>query len=149
MSVMNELLSLEAFLKLKFPESSFEKQKKPEDTFPGLFVVGLQSGDPSLETRLHYVNRNDWQINYFGETPLEVLTVIEQLNKAFHESPRMIPLLETARNMRIMSFSTSQPFETADKNYAFIGVLTTETRITSEQPVYEAIGEVNVREIKE
>ncbi|MGF9711625.1 hypothetical protein [Paenibacillus naphthalenovorans] len=146
MTLVNDLISVENFVKAKFPTAVTEKQTPPKKPVANTFVIRFQNDSRESETRFHYRTDREYQIVYFGADASDVLTKMDALSKALYQI-QLIPINGSLRYIRIESFSFSQPFETDNKLFACIGVLSTQVREARDQQVYEKIMHVYTRYI--
>ncbi len=145
MTLINELVAIEAFIKRTFPTAITEKQTVPKVPKVNTFVIRLQNDERTLETPAHYRIEREYQIVYFGAKSPDVLAAMDALSTAVYQS-NTIPMNDgSLRYVRTESFSFSMPFETDGGLYAAIGVLSAETREARTQAVYDKIMKINTR----
>jgi len=126
MAVVNELISVEAFVKAQFPSSTY-KQKAPLKPASDTFIVQLMGDNRSTETGYHTRVERMYQIVYVNSSLPEVLAKMDALSYAAMDGT-LIPINASSRFIRVGAFSYSQPFETENDLYAVIGIMQTEIR---------------------
>lgn len=141
MALINDLVSVENFVKSVSPTSITEKQTVPLKPAANTFVIRFQNDSRELETAYHYRIDREYQIVYLGANPADVLTKMDALSKALYQT-KLIPINGSMRYIHVESFSISQPFQTDNDLYAVIGVLATEIREARDQATYEKIAQV-------
>lgn len=144
MTLINDIISVENFVKAKFPTALTEKQTPPKQPPPGLFVIRLQNDRRESETRLHFRTDRDYQIVYYAKTAPDVLAKMDALSTALYQT-QLIPISGSLRYIRVESFTFSQPFLTQNDLYAGIGVLSTQVRQARDQQAYDKIQHVYAR----
>jgi hypothetical protein len=142
-SVINEINSIYEYLKTSFPTATIERQDVPSEPKPNTFVVRLQFNENKTETSLTDRNDREFQIIYFGNSSVDVLTKIDEFELTLNNDRKIIPINESLRYIRVKAFSFSAPFKTASNINAVIGVIQTETREARDLPTYEKINSVN------
>lgn len=143
-SLVNHLISIERFVSAKFPTATTDKQTVPKKPVTNSFVIRLVSGSAESETAAHIRKDRDFQIVYFATEAAEVLATMDALSDEFYQH-NVIPIKDSLRYIRAESFSFSQPFETDNKLFACIGILTTTVRESRDQETYDKIMHVHVR----
>ncbi|MGG4142965.1 hypothetical protein ABEW34_07515 [Paenibacillus algorifonticola] len=144
MGVVNELESIEAFVKATFPDALTEKQVVPRQPYSGLFVIRLINDGRATETYQHYRADRDYQIIYFGAQIADVLTKMDVLSSVLYDR-NLIPINASSRYLRVGAFSFAQPFETDGDLFASIGVLRAQVRERRTQTDVPLIGEVRTK----
>lgn len=145
MSLINELESVEAFVKTVHPTSATEKQTVPRKPHPDLFVIRFQNDDRTSETAYHYRIDREYQIVYIGDSEADVITKMDALSTALYQR-QLILINGSLRNLCVESFSFSQPFRTENELVACIGVLAVEVREARNQSEDPLIQHVYVRQ---
>jgi hypothetical protein len=143
-TLVNDIVSVENFVKSVNPTALTFKQTPPKEPVPNTFVIRFQSESRESETALHWRTEREYQIIYFGADAADVLTKMDALSKALYQT-LLIPIDGSLRYIRVESFSLSQPFLTDNKLFACIGVLSTTIREARDQATYEKIMHVNTR----
>lgn len=142
MRVVNDLISVEAFVKAQFSASSTFKQWSPESPESDTFVIQQISDRRETETNYHTRVERTYQIVYVNAELPEVLTKMDALSYAAMDGT-LIPINASARFIRVEAFSYSQPFQTENDLFACIGVMSTEVREARTQDTSPFIGVVN------
>ncbi|NHN31131.1 hypothetical protein [Paenibacillus agricola] len=146
MTLVNELGSVEAFVKALFPSVVTVKQTVPLQPVAGTFVIRFQNGSTESETAHHFRNSRDYQLVYFGTSAADVLAKMDAVSSALYQT-LLIPISGSLRYIRVDQFSMSAPFKTDNDVHAIIGVLSTEVRQARTQQVYDKIAQVYTRYI--
>ncbi|ANY67735.1 hypothetical protein BBD42_15620 [Paenibacillus sp. BIHB 4019] len=141
MGVVNELESIETFVKATFPDAMTEKQIVPREPYSGLFVIRLINDGRTTETFQHYRADRDYQVIYFGAQVADVLAKMDALSTALYDR-NLIPINASSRYIRVGAFSFAQPFETDGDLFASIGVLRAQVRERRTQADVPLIAEV-------
>ena len=145
MTVINDIIAVEAFVKAKYPTPAHTyKQTPPLSPDPKTFVVRIIDAGRTTETRYHTRADRTYQIVYYSDKVADVLAKMDELSFAFMDV-LVIPVSASSRNIRVGAFSYSEPFETENDLLASIGILTTEVREARTQPQWPIIGKVNAR----
>lgn len=144
MAIVNDLISVENFVKGAFPSAKTEKQTVPKHPSADTFVIRFQNDSRELETAGHYRIDREYQIVYIGASAPGVLSKMDALSKTLYQR-KVIPINGSLRYIRVESFSFSQPFTTDNDLTACIGVLATEIREARDEPTYEKIMHVYER----
>lgn len=145
MALVNELISVENFVKAKFPTAHTEKQTPPKQPTANTFVIRYLDGRLTSETAYHFRTDREYQIVYYGADAADVLTKMDALSTALYQV-KLIPINGSLRYIRVETFAFSQPFQTDnDKLFACIGVLSTQVREARDQIAYEKIQNVFAR----
>jgi hypothetical protein len=144
LSLINDIESVEAFVKSVHAASTTYKQTVPRTQTANMFVIRFQGDSRELETAAHYRIDREYQIVYFGADETDVLAKMDALSKALYQR-KLIGIKDSLRYIRVESFSFSQPFKTENALYACIGVLSTEVREARDQATYTKIMQVNAR----
>lgn len=145
MALVNDLLSIEDFVKAQFPTAHTEKQTVPLKPAPNTFVIRYLGESREVETAAHYRIDREYDVVYLGATAADVLTQMDALGRALYQT-KLIPIKDSLRYIRVESFSTSQPFETENDLFACIAVLQTEIREARDQAEYDLIQHVYARQ---
>lgn len=141
MTLVNELASVEAFVRAKLPTVATVKQTVPLKPEPGTFVIRFQNGSTESETAAHFRHDRDYQFVYFGTSAADVLTKMDTVAGALYQT-LLIPINGSLRYIRVDQFSMSAPFKTENDVHAVIGVLSTEVREARTQQAYDKIAHV-------
>lgn len=145
MTVVNDLISVENFVKARYPAPAHTyKQVPPKRPDPKTFTVRLLDDGRVTETGYHTRVDRAYQIVYIDTGPAEVLTVMDDLSRVFMDGT-VIPINASARFIRVGAFSFSAPFQTENDQYAVIGVMRTEIREARTQDNSPLIGEIHLR----
>ncbi|OME86922.1 hypothetical protein BK120_08340 [Paenibacillus sp. FSL A5-0031] len=139
--VVNELQSVEAFVRGLFPSTTY-KQTVPKNPVADTFVIRLLTDGRANETHTSIRVDRTYQIVYYGATPADVLTKMDTLSRAIYQTER-IPINASSRFIRVGAFSFSAPFQTDGDLYACIGVMETQVREERTQVAAPLIGEVS------
>lgn len=139
--VVNDLLSIESFIRGLFPSTTF-KQTLPKQPVPNTFVIRLLSDGRVTETHTSIRVERTYQIVYYGTAPSDVLTKMDTLSRAIYLNEQ-IPVNASSRFIRVGAFSFSAPFQTDGDLYASIGVMETQVREERTQAAAILIGEVS------
>ena len=146
MTIISDIVAIEAFVKAKYPAPAHTyKQTPPLKPEPKTFVVRVIDDGRTTETRYHTRVDRTYQIVYYSDKVADVLTKMDALSFAFMDA-LIVPVSGSTRNIRVGTFSYSEPFETENDLFASIGVLTTEVREARTRPQWPLIGKVNVRQ---
>jgi hypothetical protein len=143
-TLINDIVSVEAFVKARFTTSTTVKQTVPLKPAANTFVIRLQSSSSESETAYHFRNDREYQIVYYGDTALDVLTKLDTLTTAL-EQTRVIPINGSLRYIRVGAISVSMPFKTDNDLYAAILVVSTEVRQARTQEAYAKMAQVNAK----
>lgn len=144
MTLVNDLVSIENFVKTVHPTAHTEKQTVPLLPVANTFVIRFQDERRESETAYHYRIDREYQIVYLGANAPDVLTKIDVLGRAIYQA-RVLPISGSLRYLSVESFSFGQPFQTDNNLHAGIAVLTTEVREARDQPTYQKIMNVHTR----
>ncbi|WP_149093421.1 hypothetical protein [Paenibacillus terrae] len=140
MALISEISEIEAFIRVKFPQATYEKQTVPEQPTPGLFVVRFLRDGRTLETGMHYRIDRDYQIIHFGKYPEDTMPAMSELSAAIYATDGLPEV-----HMRFEGFGFSQPVLTENKIYATVGVLHTTVREMKPQRQYDKINHIHPR----
>ncbi|KOS02498.1 hypothetical protein [Paenibacillus polymyxa] len=140
MALISEIEAIEAFIKRKYPDATYEKQTVPEQPTPGLFVVRFLRDGRTLETGMHYRIDRDYQIIHFAKYPEETMPVMSELSAAIYAEGGLPDV-----HMRFEGFGFGQPVLTENKIYATVGVLQTTVREMKPQRQYDKINHIHPR----
>lgn len=147
MTIVNELESVERFVKTQFPAASTVLQTPLKGPAADEFLIRFLNETRQSETRYHTRADREYQIVYYGASAPDVLDRMDALSDALYRY-QLIPINGSLRYIRVGSFSISQPFETEGKQlFACIGVLQTEIREARTQEQYEKIMHIYTRYI--
>jgi hypothetical protein len=144
LSVVNEVNSIYDFLKVAYSNATVERQDVPESPKADTFVVRLQNNDTQTETRASYLNSREFQLIYFGNSSVDVLSKVDELNRLFNNGKFAIPIRGSLRYIRVKGFSFTTPFKSASGIDAVIAVIQTETREARDFEAFEKITSVNL-----
>jgi len=143
MSVVNELNSIYEYLKALFPTATIERQDVPSTPTPNTFVVRTQDNESRSETSLTQINAREFQLIYFGNSSVDVLTKADEFGDSLKNNRRVIPIKESLRYIRVKAFNFGTPFKTASNINGIIGVIQTETREARDLPIEQKITSVS------
>ncbi|WP_010495080.1 hypothetical protein [Paenibacillus elgii] len=145
MTLIDDIVSVEGFVKAKFPTATTVKQTLPKQPAAGTFVIRFQNDSRESETAFHFRTDRDYQIVYFGARADEVLAKMDALSTTLYQT-QVIPRTDgSLRYVRVESFAFSQPFKTENELFACIGVLSAQTRTARDQQTYEKMMNVYAR----
>lgn len=144
LTLVSDLVSVENFVHSLYPSASMYKLTAPLTLAANMFVLRFVNESRTLETAAHFRMDRDYQIVYYGENGLDVLTIMDGLSKAFYQK-KVIPITDSSRFIGMKSFSFSQLSQTENGLYTAIGALSTETREARDCDPSEKIGRVNAR----
>lgn len=146
MSIIDELNSIEDFIKRQYPTHLLYKQNTPLDPKPNSFVVKVLHTERKREVAGHNLIERDFEIVYFGSDVVDVLSVIDELSTLFYEKYLYIPFVNQAdRYIAIDGFGYSEPVKSENGIDFSIGILKTCVREglpTSNDPL---IGDVKFK----
>jgi hypothetical protein len=142
LTIVNDLISVEKYVKALFPTAATYKQTIPLVPVPNTFVVRFLTGSPESETAYHFRVDRDYQLIYFGATELDVLTKVGAVESALFQR-KLIPIDGSLRYIRVENVASSAPFRTDNELFAAIIVLSTEVRQARDQAEYVKIANVN------
>jgi len=138
LSVIDDMVTIEAHIKTLFPAAITGKQKIPLKPPANSFYVVVDDEDRVTETRYHFRIDRVYQIVHFAERPDTALANMSALGDAILQT-------ELIKHIRVNDWSATQPFETEDADlYAIIGVLDTSVRQSRIQKAYPKINNVNI-----
>jgi hypothetical protein len=140
MSVISDMVTIEAFIKTQFPSAITGKQVVPLQPAAGSFYVRMIDEDRTTETRYHYRVDRVYQIVHVTVRPDMVLADMDALGRAIYQD-------ELIGHIRVNAYSVSQPALTDNGLYAIIGILDTSVRESRDQTVYPKIDNVTVRRV--
>ncbi|KKO54506.1 hypothetical protein [Paenibacillus sp. DMB20] len=138
MSVINDIVAIEAYIKALFPTATTGKQDVPAQPPPNSYYVRMIDEDRETETRYHYRVDRAYQIVHVDKRPDTVLANMDKLSTAVYQTELIGPI-------RINAFSISPPAKTENGLFVIIGVLDTSVREARIQPEYPKINHVNIR----
>ena len=140
MSVVNDMVAIEAYIKALFPTATTGKQDVPAQPPANSFYVRLLDEDRETETRYHFRIDRAYQIVHLAQRPDTVLANMDTLSTAIYQT-------ELIGDIRINAFSISQPAKTDNGLFVIIGVLDTSVRQARIQPVYPKINHVGITQV--
>jgi len=141
--LIEEINAISDVIKADFPTQKINKENVPEKPVKGEFCVRVQRLNSGVDTSASYVLNREYQLIYFGLNNIDILTKIEALTDRFNNIIK-IPV-QGARHLTVESLSFSQPFKTADKLDAVMGVLVVTTRKNKPTEVAPLIENVEIR----
>lgn len=137
--IKTEIQSIRDFIAPELPGAAFKLQVMPDTYKAGELAIELVVSKAVTETAASYRIDQTYQLVYFGTSKLDCLTKMQAVERKMNDI-QMITLGDTARYMRIGSFSLSQSFKTDTAGvYAVIGMLEAEVRESRTQETYEPI----------
>lgn len=139
MSVVADMLTLEAYIKAMFPAATTGKQDVPLQPPDNSFYVRMVDEDRETETRYHYRVDRAYQIVHVAKRPDTVLANMDTLGAALYQT-------ELVDHIRVNSFSVTQPVKTENGLFAIIGVLDTSVREPRTQVQYPKINKLTVNQ---
>ncbi|WP_127529236.1 hypothetical protein [Paenibacillus kobensis] len=145
MSLMMEVDSIAREIETLYPEANVYRLEEPEGPAPGAFVIGLMEERRMSEARDHTLVERKYAVIRYGANARQTLLDMEALSRHLLNERLAIPIGDSARVMRIESFSYASPVKAengTDVCSGFIQTLSREPRI---EPVVEKIGKVNIR----
>lgn len=142
LTLVNDLVSVESFVKATFPTARTEKQTPPKKPSANLFVIRFLNDGRESETAAHFRIDREFQLIYYGSKSEDALTKMDALSKALYQR-QVIPINGTLRYLRVKSFAYSQPFETENDLYACVGILAIERREARDTETYAKIMNVH------
>lgn len=143
-SIANEIESIALLAEPLFTASSVYYQRVPTEPSPSELSIRFISSSSDDEASNHYRLERDYQIIYFAENELACLQKMEALERELNKK-LVIPLKDSTRFMRVLSFSFSQPFRTESGNaVAIIGILNAAVREGKDLTQYTKIGQIGV-----
>jgi len=140
MGVVDDMITIEAFIKTRFPTAITGKQVVPLKPEPGSFYVRMIDEDRTTETRYHYRVDRVYHLVHVTARPDTLLADMDMLGRAIYQD-------ELIGHIRVNAFSVSQPALTDNGLYVIIGILDTSVRESRDQTVYPKINNVNVRRV--
>ncbi|WP_054955047.1 hypothetical protein [Paenibacillus dakarensis] len=140
MSVINDMVAIEAYIKALFPTATTGKQDVPAQPPVNSFYVRMIDEDRETETRYHYRVDRAYQIVHVDKRPDTVLANMDALSTAIYQS-------ELIGHIRVNAFSISQPAKTDNGLFVIIGVLDTSVREARVQAQYPKINNVGIRKV--
>lgn len=144
MSAVNDLISVEEFVRGVSPTSATEKQTVPKKPTANLFVIRQQDERRTSETRFHFRIDREYQLVYYGTDAADTLAKMDALSTALYKT-ELIPIKDSLRYLRVESFSISAPFRTDNELDAIIAVLAVTVREARDQETYDKIARVYTR----
>jgi hypothetical protein len=142
--IINELESLADFVQALFPDVRIERQKGPDDIADNSFIVRfLAENQNANENATYVVHERTWQLQYFGTDIQDVLTKTSRLSKHSANLRLLIPIKDSLRYMRIVSFGASEPFITSNEIDGIMIQISTETREAKDQETFAKIAGVS------
>ena len=142
--IKTEIQSIRDFVAPELPGATFKLQNMPDEYKTNELAIDFEGSRPETETAFHYRLDRTYQLVYFGDSKLDCLTKMEAVERKLSQK-QMIPIEETARYLRIGSFSLSQPFKTETTGvFAVIGMLEAEAREARAQVTYEPVNNMEV-----
>jgi hypothetical protein len=143
-SIEIEMESIEQYVAPLFPTAEIHLQYVPAELTTNSLLIRLQSANTETETAYHMARHREYQIVYFDESNVDVITKMDELDRKL-SNDLVIPIKDSLRYMRVESFSLSQPFQTENGIDAIIGVLAVTVREARNQEQYEKIMNVYTR----
>lgn len=141
MSIIEEVIAIELFIKKRFPASKTGKQTIPKVPAADTFYIRFLDDSRETETPYYYRADREYQIVYFGQWPEQIIPKMDKLAADLYQTEVV------ADGIRVGSFSFSQPVETDGGLYASVGILQVVVREAREQPTYPLINHIGVRKV--
>lgn len=139
MTIVNEMLAIEAYIKAFSPSSTTGKQIVPEAAPADSFYIRFLDDSRETETRYHSRITREYQIVYFAKWPEDVLSKLDALSATLYQTENVAP------GIRMNSFGFSQPVKMrSGEVYASIGVMEVTVREARVQPNDPLIGNVEI-----
>lgn len=140
MSVVDDMVTIEAYIKSLFPSAVTGKQDVPLQPPANSFYVRALSDDRVTETRYHFRIDRAYQIVHVAQRPDTVLANMDALGSAVYQT-------ELIGHIRINDFSLSTPAKTENGLFVIIGILDTSVREARIQKTYPKINNVGIRDV--
>lgn len=140
MSVVNDIVAIETFIRTQFPAATTGKEEIPLQPPANSFYIRALDDDRETETRYHFRVDRPYQIVHITQRPDTVLADMDALGSAFYQT-------ELIGAIRIDGFTVSQTFKTENGLYAKIGILETNVRESRIQKTYPKINYVGIRDV--
>jgi hypothetical protein len=145
-SIVTDIESIEQYVAPLFPAATIYLQYVPAQPTTNSLSIRFQGAGTETETAYHMARHREYQLVYFGNSNVDVLTKMDALDRRLNND-LVIPIKDSLRYMRIESFSLSQPFKTENGIDAMIGVLAVTVREARDQQQYEKIMNVYTRRL--
>lgn len=146
MSLIQEMLSVEAFLKTKFPEAATLLYEAPSTAPANSFSIVLLNDLRTSETHLHIRTEREYQLRYTGASAEEALETMDKLSSYMYQTP-FIPVQGLPRFIRIASYAFTAAALNESGQYTCTGSLRTEGRVARTQEAYEKMQHVHVQQV--
>lgn len=146
MSLMKEFQSIEAFLRDKFAAITVVKHVEPSVPANRSFLLRLNSDTRKSETQLHIRTEREYLIQLWTDSAEMTLETMDSLSTSLYQT-QLIPIVGTARFVRVGSFTFAQPTFTSNNLFTCTGTLRTEGREARTQKSYEKIQHVYAQQI--
>ncbi|WP_239613937.1 hypothetical protein [Cohnella mopanensis] len=141
MSVINEIIAIESYIKSFSPASTTGKQIVPEKPPNDSFYVRLIGDGRETETLYHFRATREYQVVYYAEWPESVIAKMDALSTALYQTEVVTP------GMRMNSFGYSQPVKMRNGEiYASVGVLEVSVREARNQTMWPKINHVGIKQ---
>lgn len=144
MTLWNDLLSIESFVKLEYPAATTLVQTEPSAPVDNMFVIRFTGGSRQADTGFHVRVDREYEIIHYGSDVEQVLEHMDGLSKALQQS-QTIPMLNSGRHIRVLAFPFAGPAAAANDLYVCKGTLSTAVRENREPPAFEKIAQVYTR----
>lgn len=142
--IKTEIQSIRDFVATELPGVRFHLQYMPDAYKADELAIELGPSSSETETAFHYRLDRTYQLVYFGASKLDCMTKMQAVEHKMNDK-QLIPLGDSARYLRIGSFSLSPSFKTDTTGvYAVIGMLEAETREARTQVTYEPVNNMEV-----
>lgn len=140
MGVLDDLLTIESYVKALFPLAKTGKQLVPDKPVANSFYIRIVSEDRETETRYHYRVDRTYEVIHFAARPDTALSNMDKLGRAIYQT-------ELIGHIRVGDFAISEPSETENELYVTIGVIETSVRESRDQVVWPKINNITVRKV--
>lgn len=136
-----EITSIRNTIAFLLPNSKFHLESLPKNPSVNSVAIDFAKSSNISETGASYMSNRTYQVVVFGSDGVDCLQKINLIDSRF-SSNRLIPIIDSARYLRIESFSISKSFEIESGVFAIIGMLEVHTRELIPQQEQEKIKEV-------
>lgn len=145
MSLMLEVDSIAREIEALYPEANVYRLEEPEGPEPGAFVIGLVEERRKSEARDHALVERKYAVIRYGTNARQTLLDMEALSRHLLNERLAIPIGDSARVMRIESFSYISPVKAENGSAMCSGYIQTLSREPRIEPSTEKIGKVTIR----
>lgn len=141
MSIINEIVAIEAQIKTLFPSAKTGKQTMPEKPVADSFYVRFEDDERETEARFYTKATRAYQIVYFAAKPEETIAKMDALGTALYQTEVVSP------GIRVDSFEFAQPFKYENGEvHAIVGTLTVTVREPRQQAEYPIVQQIHIRQ---